>query len=182
VKVIGDDMAQSFYKYVRKLWKRPKANLGDLWKQRLIEWRRERTVQRIENPTRIDRARSLGYKSKQGYVMARVKVTRGSRKKPKPSGGRRPKRSGRFRTPGKSLQRIAEEKASRKFPNLEVLNSYYVAEDGQQKWYEVILVDPHHPVIKNDPKINWICKSTHKGRAERGKTSAGRKGRGLRKS
>jgi len=45
---------------------------------------------------------------------------------------------------------IAEERAAKKYPNLEVLNSYYVTEDGSHKWYEVILVDPHHPVIRNE--------------------------------
>jgi len=82
-------------------------------------------------------------------------------------------------TPKKSLQRIAEERAARKFPNMEVLNSYWVGEDGRYKWFEVILVDPHHPVIRADKNLNWICHPSHRGRAFRGKTSAGRKGRGL---
>ena len=167
------------YKRVKELWKRPKETLGNLWKQRLIEWREEKAVERIERPTRIDRARNLGYKAKQGYVLARVRVKKGGRKRPRPRKGRKPKKAGikKF-SPGKSLRWIAEERAGRKFPNLEVLNSYYVAEDGIYKWYEVILVDPNHPVIKKDRKINWICKS--RGRVFRGKTSAGQKSRGLR--
>ncbi len=167
------------YKRVKELWKRPKETLGNLWKQRLIEWREEKAVERIERPTRIDRARNLGYKAKQGYVLARVRVKKGGRKRPRPRKGRKPKKAGvkKF-SPGKSLRWIAEERAERKFPNLEVLNSYYVAEDGIYKWYEVILVDPNHPVIKKDRKINWICKS--RGRVFRGKTSAGQKSRGLR--
>jgi ribosomal protein L15E len=80
----------------------------------------------------------------------------------------------------KSLRLIAEERAARKFPNLEVLNSYWVGEDGRHKWFEVILVDPNHPVIKADKDINWICEKQHKGRAFRGLTSAGKKVRGLR--
>jgi len=36
-------------------------------------------------------------------------------------------------------------------------------------------------VIKSDPKINWICNKKHWHRVFRGKTSAGRKMRGLRK-
>jgi large subunit ribosomal protein L15e len=71
--------------------------------------------------------------------------------------GRRPKRMGTTRlTIKKSLRWIAEEKAQRKFPNLEVLNSYYVAEDGKYKWYEVIMVDPYHPAIKSDKNLSWI--------------------------
>jgi large subunit ribosomal protein L15e len=36
---------------------------------------------------------------------------------------------------------------------LEVLNSYWVGEDGQHEWFEAILVDPNHPSIKNDDNI-----------------------------
>jgi large subunit ribosomal protein L15e len=84
-------------------------------------------------------------------------------------------------TRGKSLQRIAEERSARKFPNLQVLNSYWVGEDGRLKWYEIILVDTAHPVIKSDPRLNWLCRPNQKGRVFRGKTSAGTKGRGQRK-
>ena len=84
----------------------------------------------------------------------------------------------RKKTPAKSLQRIAEERASRKFPNMEVLNSYWVGEDGRHRWYEVILVDGHHPSVERDPQLSIV--GQHRGRAERGLTSAGRKGRGMR--
>ena len=168
------------YKNIAGLWKRPKDSLGELWKQRLIKWRKEGVVTRIERPTRIDRARALGYKSKQGIVMARVRVNKGKRKRPKPTGGRRPKASGRFFPLDKSKQAVAEEKVARKFPNLEVLNSYWVAEDGQRKWFECILVDRFHPSIKKDKDLRWLQTGKHKGRAARGLTSAGKKGRGLR--
>ena len=72
----------------------------------------------------------------------------------------------------KSIQRMAEERVARKYPNLEVLNS---------KYYEVILVDPQCPSIQHDNKINWICSKKHTRRAFRGLTSAGKKGRGLNK-
>ncbi len=95
-------------------------------------------------------------------------------------GGRKPKRRGlRKITMAKSIQRMAEERVGRRYPNLEVLNSYWIGEDGRHKYYEVILVDPRHPVIQNDPKINWICDPVHRGRAYRGLTSAGKRGRGL---
>ena len=32
---------------------------------------------RIEHPTRLDKARKLGYKAKQGFVVARTRVRRG---------------------------------------------------------------------------------------------------------
>jgi len=175
-------MVKGFYHYIRELWKKPKERLRDLMKKRLIEWRRQHVVERIDKPTRLDKARRLGYKAKQGYVIARVRVRKGGRRRRLYGrGGRKPSKAGITRfTPGKSLQWIAEEKAQRKFPNLEVLNSYLVGENGQYKWFEVILVDPNHPNIKADPKINWICSPANRRRVLRGLTSAGKRARGLR--
>lgn len=174
-------MVQSMYGYVREAWKRPgKSDVKALLWSRLQKWRREGTVVRVNRPTRIDRARALGYKAKQGIIIVRVKVHRGGRRASRYVRGRRTAHMGmRHKTPAKSLKRIAEERASRKFPNMEALNSYWVGEDGKHRWYEVILVDGHHPVIRADPHLSWIGNSVHKGRAERGKTSAGRKGRGM---
>ena len=56
-------------------------------------------------------------------------------------------------TRAKSLKQIAEERVSKRFPNLSVLNSYYVWEDGTSKWFEVVLVDPNHPSIRKDEVI-----------------------------
>jgi len=174
-------MTKSMYKYMEEAWKDPSGGIvKELFNERKLVWRKENTVTRIEHPTRLDRARRLGYKAKQGYVMARIKVRRGGLRKHAIKKGRRPKRRGISKiTMGKSLQRIAEERVDRHYPNLEVLNSYWVGQDGRQKWYEVILVDPFHPVIQKDPRINWICGMPHRGRVYRGKTSAGKRGRGL---
>ncbi len=171
------------YAYVREAWKKPKeSQVKTLLWYRLQQWRREGSVVRIERPTRIDRARSLGYKAKQGVIVARVGVRRGGRRKSRYVRGRRTARMGMKRiTAGKSIQRIAEERASRKFRNMEVLNSYWVGEDGRRKWYEVILVDAHHPAVLSDPHLSWMAAPNQRGRAERGKTSAGMKGRGMRK-
>jgi len=167
------------YKYIAKLWKKPKQNLGSYWSEMLIAFRRENVVTRIEKPTRIDRARSLGYKAKQGVVVCRVRVNKGGRERPRHSKERKPSKAGFVLfSPKKSLQWIGEEKVARKYPNLEVLNSYYVAEDGQYVWYEVILIDPQHPAIQNDKELSGVAKQ--RGRVFRGLTSAGRKSRGLR--
>lgn len=176
-------MAKSMYGYIRDAWKNPdKTYVNELRWHRLQEWRREASVQRIEKPTRLDRARSLGYKAKQGIVMARVGIRRGGARNSRYIRGRRTKRMGMNKiTRGKSIQRIAEERAARRFPNLQVLNSYWVGEDGKHKWYEIIMVDISHPVIKSDPNLNWLCEPAQKGRVFRGKTSAGIKGRGQRK-
>jgi large subunit ribosomal protein L15e len=150
--------------------------------ERLIKWRQEHTVTRVDRPTRLDRARRLGYKAKQGYIIARVKTRRGSLNRIRPVAGRRPTKLGVNRiTLSKNYRWVAEEKAAKRFPNLTVLNSYYVAEDGKYKWHEVILVDPHHPSIIGDPNINFVCNPVHKGRVFRGLTSAGKKSRGLRR-
>ena len=165
-----------YHKYLQQLWK--SDSYQEEFKKRLIEWRKESVVERLEKPTRLDRAHSLGYKAKQGFVIARIRMGKGTSKRETPSGGRKPTKAYHTRkTPGMNLQHIAEIRVAKHFPNLEVLNSYYVAEDGKQKWFEVILVDPDHPVIKNDPKLNWICKQ--RGRVYRGLTSAGKKSRGL---
>ena len=173
---------KSMCSYIADAWKNPSESyLKELNKERRIAWRREENFVRIDKPTRLDKARNVGYKAKQGYVLVRGRVRKGSFGKRKIKAGRRAKRKGILQiTVGKSMQRIAEERAQKRFPNLEVLNSYWVGANGQYEWYEIILVDPAHPVIQADPKINWICYNTQKGRVYRGKTSAGQKGRGMR--
>jgi len=177
-------MAKSMYHYIAEAWKRPyEGEMKEIMKQRLIEWRHGPAVVRIDKPTRLDRAREIGYKAKLGFVVVRVRVRKGGMRKQRPNKGRRPKRMGVYGfAPAKSIQLIAEERAARKYPNLEVLGSYYVGEDGLYKYYEVILVDPHHPAIKSDKDINWITEPQHRGRVFRGKTMAGRRMRGLLKS
>ena len=168
------------YKYIKKAFQEEAKARSPEYKKRLMAMRRQATVERIEKPTNISRARTLGYKAKQGFVTARVRVKRGSGLHSRPRKGRRPKRMGvRKLKRAKSKQRIAEERANRKFPNLEVLNSYWIAQDGTYKWYEVIMVDALHPSIANDSDVNWVISKAHKGRAFRGLTSAGKKGRGL---
>lgn len=172
----------SAYKYVSKFWKERNPEFRKLRVSRLIKWRREPSVKRIEYSTRIDRARALGYKRKKGFILARVRVPRGGRRKSRPTSGRRSKNMGVRRiTPNKSRQWIAEERCARRFKNLQVLNSYPVLNDGLHRWFEVILVDPFASEILADPKINWICKPSSRGRVYRGKTSAGLKSRGLRR-
>merc|ERR1712217_75190 len=79
----------------------------------------------------------------------------------------------------RNLRSVAEERVGRKCASLRVLNSYWVTADAVHKWFEVIMVDPYHKVIRDDPRINWICKPVMKHRELRGLTAAGRKARGL---
>ena len=169
-------------KYVRETWKKPKEGMPMLHRRdRMASWRKDPVFQRIQRPTRIDAARRLGYKAKQGVVLVRTRVRRGGLRKGKIHMKRKPSKSGIKKiTMAKSVQRIAEERVSRRYPNLEVLNSYWVGEDGKNKFYEVILLDPSHPAIISDNELSWVSEgNSHSGRAFRGKTSSGKRGRGL---
>ena len=165
------------YQHIREAWKKPDNSMKQLWHQRIIKWRRETVTIRIERPTRLDRARSLGYKAKQGFVIVRQRVDRGGRQRPQIRHPRRSKAMSRRKDLTMNYQAVAENRAARKYPNCEVLNSYYAGEDGLDYWYEVILVDRNSPSILADEKTRWML--SHRGRSERGLTSAGRRGRGL---
>ena len=167
------------YKHMRELWKKPKQTMPELVKERLIQWRTEPVTQKLEHPTRLDRARSLGFKAKQGFLVVRQRVIRGGHVRPQIKSGRRPKRYGTKMNLRKNYQQIAEERAQKKFHNLVVLNSYWVGQDGKNFWFEVILVDPHHPVIISDKNLQWMLTKKNQSRVYHGRTMAGQKGRGL---
>ena len=100
-------------------------------REKMKEWRAGERITKIEKPTRIDRARALGYKAKKGVVVARVVIARGGRKKPRINKKRRTKRQNTRKSLKMNYKWIAEQKAGRKFKNLEVLNSYKLAKDGK---------------------------------------------------
>ena len=169
-------------KHINSVWKQPKKNISsDYRRDRMASWRREPVFQRVDRPTRLDAARRMGYRSKQGITVVRTRVRRGGLRKGKIHMKRKPSKAGIKKiTMAKSIQRMAEERTSKRYPNLEVLNSYWVGEDGKNKFFEVIMIDPHHPAIKSDKQLSWIADgNSHSGRAERGLTSAGKRGRGL---
>lgn len=166
-------------KYLREAWKRPKKL--DTYQDHLISWRRQKATVKVDRPTRLDRARALGYKAKQGVIVVRQRVPKGGYKREEPvARGRKPKNLRFYKVVGKNMQWIAEERAIKSYPNMEVLNSYYVGEDGLYKWYEVIMIDKSHPAVKKDAHLGWIKNSQHTRRAHRGLTSAGKRARGLR--
>lgn len=166
----------ALYKYLRQQWDNPNK---DVWRERLIEWRQEPATVKIERPTRLDRARALGYKPKQGIILVRQRLERGGRQREKFTGGRRPKARRRRKVLDITYQTVAEQRAVSGYPNCEVLSSYFVAKDGKYYWYEVILVDTAHPVILADKNLSWIAKNHQRGRAFRGLTSSAKKSRGL---
>ena len=165
------------YRHISRSFQQSYATRSPLVKQRIAAWRAQSPVQRVEKPTNVARARELGYKAKQGVVIARVRVDRGLNKRRKIEAGRKPSKEGRFYAFRKSLQARAEERAANKFANCEVLNSYFVGEDGNYKFFEVILLDRTHPSIVSDPIYSGVI--MHKGRATRGLTSTGKKFRGI---
>ena len=170
-------MVKGLYQQVRNAWKKPDK---ETLRNRMIEWRKQNAVTKIDKPLRIDRARSLGYKAKKGFVVARVRVVRGGHKRQRPTKGRRTKRMTPKKVVKMSYKWIAEQRAQKKFVNLEVLNSYNIGKDGKYGFYEVILVDYSRPEIKADKNMKWVAKKTNQKRVFRGKTSAGVKSRGLR--
>ncbi|MFC1710768.1 50S ribosomal protein L15e [Nanoarchaeota archaeon] len=171
-------MAKGFYHYMKQAWKKPdKKTL----RGRMIGWRKSGVFTKVDKPLRIDRARTLGYKAKKGFVIIRIRIKRGGHKRPRPNKGRRSKRLHTRKNLKMSYKWIAEQRVSRKYRNLEVLNSYIIGKDGVNYFYEVILVDPSRPEIKKDKNLNWVTKPGNKKRAMRGLTSAAKKSRGLRK-
>jgi large subunit ribosomal protein L15e len=165
----------SLYTAIRDTWQ---DNRDELERAATLQWRAEPATVRIHRPTRLDRARSLGYKAKQGFVIVRQRVDSGGRQRPKITGGRRSKHFRRFKILDLNYQAVAERRAVEKYPNCEVLNSYYAGSDSKHKWYEVILVDRTSPSVLADKNAAGVAKQ--KGRAHRGLTSANRKSRGLR--
>ncbi|MCJ1246298.1 60S ribosomal protein L15 [Trapelia coarctata] len=171
------------YKYIEELHKKKQSDvLRFLLRVRCWELRQLNVIHRASRPSRPDKARRLGYKAKQGYVIYRVRVRRGGRKKPVPKGATygKPTNQGVNQLKyQRSLKSTAEERVGRRCANLRVLNSYWINQDSTYKYFEVILVDPQHKAIRRDPRINWIVKPVHKHRESRGLTATGKKSRGL---
>ncbi|RNJ53513.1 60S ribosomal protein L15 [Verticillium nonalfalfae] len=172
-------------KYVEELQKKKQSDVMlFLLRVRCWELRQLNVIHRASRPSRPDKARRLGYKAKQGYVIYRVRVRRGGRKKPAKKGATfgKPTNQGINQLKyQRSLKSTAESRVGRRCANLRVLNSYWINQDSTYKYYEVILVDPQHKAIRIDPRINWIVAPVHKHREERGLTATGKKSRGLNK-
>jgi len=138
------------YKYMQELYRKKQSDvLRFLLRVRCWQYRQLHRVHRAPRPTRPDKARRLGYRATQGFVIYRVRVRRGGRKRPVPKGCTygKPKGHGvNHLKPTRNLQAIAEERVGRRCAGLRVLNSYWVGQDSTYKFYEVILVDTAHKV------------------------------------
>ncbi len=166
-------------KYLREAWKKPDMKV---LRERMTAWRASEAIVKVENPLRLDRARTLGYKAKKGIIVVRVRVKRGGHKRMRPKKGRRTARMHIRKNLSMNYKEIAEQRVSRKYNNMEVLNSYMIGKDGMFYFYEVILVDRVAGEIKHDKELSFITKPANRGRAFRGLSSAGIKARGLRNS
>ncbi|KAK1149540.1 60S ribosomal protein L15 [Aspergillus melleus] len=156
-------------KYVEEIQKKKQSDvIRFLLRVRCWELRQLNAIHRASRPSRPDKARRLGYKAKQGYVVYRIRVRRGGRKRPAPKGATygKPTNMGINQLKyQRALRATAEERVGRRCANLRVLNSYWINQDSTYKYFEVILVDPQHKAIRRDARINWIAKPVHKVRA-----------------
>ena len=133
-----------------KLWKENSPELRD----RVISWRKQDAVTRIEKPSRILRARRLGYKAKQGIIVIRMRVGTGGMRRKRPTGGRRPKHLGVTRIKASvNMKQVADRRVLERYPNMALLGSYFIYKDGMHYWFEVILADPSHPRIIKDKEL-----------------------------
>lgn len=169
-------MVKGLSHYLKQAWK---SIDRETLQSRLIAWRAGGSVVKVEKPLRLDRARALGYKAKKGFVVVRVRVIRGGRRRPRHEHGRKSRKQYVRKILKMNYRWVAEGRAANSYKNLEVLNSYYIGQDGKHYFFEVIMVDPNMPEIKSDDTINWISNRNNFNRAHRGLTSAGKKSRGL---
>lgn len=133
-----------------KMWKDNSTEL----REKAILWRKQNAMIRIAKPSRISRARRLGYKAKQGIVVVRMRVGTGGMRKQRPRGGRRPKHLGVTRIKAAvSMKQVAERRVLERYRNMKLLGSYFLYKDGMYYWFEVILADPSHKRIAKDKEI-----------------------------
>lgn len=145
------------YRAIQKTWRDMVKNKSIVLKSKGMDLRRRPTIERLERPSRLDRARRLGYKAKSGFVVVRIKVGRGGMRRSKASGGRRPKHAGLVRMKADvNMRQTSEKRVAGKFPNLKVLNSYFLYKDGKNAWYEVILIDSHNPSVMSDKDVGSL--------------------------
>ena len=132
------------------MWKDNSAEL----REKAILWRKQNAMIRIAKPSRISRARRLGYKAKQGIVVVRMRVGTGGMRKQRPRGGRRPKHLGVTRIKAAvSMKQVAERRVLERYRNMKLLGSYFLYKDGMYYWFEIILADPSHKRIAKDKEI-----------------------------
>ena len=138
------------YMYIQKLWRKKPSNVMHFLLRVLsCQYHRLSVVRPTEAPRPAwpNKEWRLGYKAK-------IHVRCGGCKRSVPKGAT----YGQFVHHGvnqlklpQSLLSVAEEWAGHHCGVLRVLNSYCVEEDSTCKFFEVILIDPFHKVIRRNP-------------------------------
>tara|TARA_Y100001949_G_C15978726_1_gene327421 strand:- start:436 stop:894 length:459 start_codon:yes stop_codon:yes gene_type:complete len=137
-----------------QVWFRMWKDNSVVLRQRALLWRRQNAITRVDKPSRITRAKRLGYKAKQGIIVVRMRVGTGGMRKKRPRGGRRPKHLGVTRIKADvSMKQVAERRVLERYPNMKLLGSYFLYKDGKHYWFEIILADPSHPRIAKDKEL-----------------------------
>uniref|UniRef100_H0XQE6 Ribosomal protein L15 n=1 Tax=Otolemur garnettii TaxID=30611 RepID=H0XQE6_OTOGA len=102
------------HKYIQELWRKQQSDvMRFLLRVHCWQYRQLSALHRALHPTWPDKARRLGYKAKQGYVIYRICVRPGGCKRPVPKGATygKPVHHGvnqlKF---ARSLQSVAEER------------------------------------------------------------------------
>ena len=114
-----------------KMWKENSTEL----REKAITWRKQNAITRVAKPSRIIRARRLGYKAKQGIVVVRMRVGTGGMRRQRPRGGRRPKHLGVTRIKAAvSMKQVAERRVLERYRNMKLLGSYFLYKDGMHYW------------------------------------------------
>src|SRR5579885_1303100 len=117
----------SMYSYISHTYQQELKERSPEVKRRMIAWRRGPRV---------------------------VRIARGGMRMKRPVSGRRPKHLGTVKIKGNlSEKKVAVQRAYARYPNLWALGSYFLARDGRFSWYEVVMVDAHHPSIKADSEF-----------------------------
>ncbi len=139
------------YSQISKTWQGIFSEKAGDMRARAVVLRREPAILRLERPSRLDRARAVGYKAKEGVVVVRARVSRGGMRRQRPTSGRRPKHMGVLKIKSAvSSKSVAERRVSERFPNMKLLGSYPIWQDGMFAWFECVLIDPRHPAITKD--------------------------------
>ena len=128
------------FKYIRE---NEKSIYRDKDRQRELVYAlaRSSSIERPDGPTKLAKARSIGYKAKRGYIVVRVRVNKGSFRRVRPVHARRPSKTGIYYNLSISKKKIAENRAAKRYPNMDILGSYFLGDNGKYQWYEVVMHD-----------------------------------------
>lgn len=100
------------YRYVQELYRKKQSDvMRYLLRIRCWQYRQLTRLHRAPRPSRPDKARRLGYRAKQGFLIYRISVRRGGRKRPVHKGCTygKPKSHGvNELKPYRNLQSVAE--------------------------------------------------------------------------